>query len=79
LHQSIAALDPTLAERVHEIHDWKQVALLSVAADRLPRWYAPGLLLIGDAAHVMSPAGGSRAASGGAWPEPESWGSCRSH
>jgi len=32
------------------------VSLLSVAADRLRRWYKPSLL-IGDAAHVMSPAG----------------------
>src|SRR5262249_51653481 len=27
--------------------------------DRLPKWHKPGLLLIGDAAHVMSPAGGN--------------------
>src|SRR5262249_22864910 len=39
--------------------DWHQVSLLSVEADRMPRWYRPGLLLIGDAAHVMSPVGGN--------------------
>jgi 2-polyprenyl-6-methoxyphenol hydroxylase-like FAD-dependent oxidoreductase len=32
--------------------------LLSVESDRLRRWYRPGLLLIGDAAHVVSPVGG---------------------
>ncbi|MFQ4147037.1 FAD-dependent monooxygenase [Chlorogloeopsis sp. ULAP02] len=29
--------------------------LLSVVVGRCPRWYAPGLLLLGDAAHPMSP------------------------
>jgi 2-polyprenyl-6-methoxyphenol hydroxylase-like FAD-dependent oxidoreductase len=29
-----------------------------VRADRLARWYAPGYLAIGDAAHAMSPIGG---------------------
>ena len=59
LRQSIAELDPALADRVDLIKDWKDVAFLSVAADRLSRWHKPGLLLIGDAAHVMSPVGGN--------------------
>jgi 2-polyprenyl-6-methoxyphenol hydroxylase-like FAD-dependent oxidoreductase len=29
--------------------------LLSVVVGRCPRWYAPGLLLLGDAVHPMSP------------------------
>jgi 2-polyprenyl-6-methoxyphenol hydroxylase-like FAD-dependent oxidoreductase len=32
--------------------------LLDVVCDRLREWTAPGLLLIGDAAHPMSPVGG---------------------
>lgn len=32
--------------------------LLDVVCGRLPRWSAPGVLLIGDAAHPMSPVGG---------------------
>ena len=31
---------------------------MTVAVDRLERWYRPGLLCIGDAAHAMSPIGG---------------------
>jgi 2-polyprenyl-6-methoxyphenol hydroxylase-like FAD-dependent oxidoreductase len=32
--------------------------LLTVRVDRLTRWYRPGLLCLGDAAHAMSPVGG---------------------
>jgi FAD binding domain len=34
------------------------VKLLTVDVDRLPQWYRPGLICIGDAAHAMSPIGG---------------------
>ena len=54
----IARLAPPLADRTHEIGDWEQVKLLTVAVDRVKQWHRPGLLLIGDAAHAMSPIGG---------------------
>jgi 2-polyprenyl-6-methoxyphenol hydroxylase-like FAD-dependent oxidoreductase len=40
------------------LRDWDEVKLLTVRVDRLPRWFRPGLLCIGDAAHAMSPVGG---------------------
>jgi 2-polyprenyl-6-methoxyphenol hydroxylase-like FAD-dependent oxidoreductase len=54
----ILALSPWLGERVNELRSWGDVKLLTVALDRLPQWYRPGLLCIGDAAHAMSPIGG---------------------
>jgi 2-polyprenyl-6-methoxyphenol hydroxylase-like FAD-dependent oxidoreductase len=55
---TILALSPWLGERVNELKSWDDVKLLTVALDRLPQWYRPGLLCIGDAAHAMSPIGG---------------------
>jgi len=54
----VAQLAPWAADRVGEIRDWEDVKLLTVTVDRLRRWYRPGLLCIGDAAHAMSPVGG---------------------
>lgn len=54
----IAELEPFLKDRVEELRDWKEVSLLTVRVDRLARWFRPGLLCIGDAAHAMSPIGG---------------------
>jgi len=54
----IRRLTPWLGGRVQEIASWDDVKLLTVAVNRLETWCMPGLLLIGDAAHAMSPVGG---------------------
>ena len=56
--QELVRLAPFLKDRVDELHDWDDIKLLTVAVDRLSRWFRPGLLCIGDAAHAMSPIGG---------------------
>ena len=54
----VAKAAPELSGAVGTLQDWEQVKLLSVSLDRLERWWRPGLLAIGDAAHAMSPVGG---------------------
>ena len=58
LRASVAELVPSLADRVDELRSWEDVRTLRVQVDRLRRWFRPGLLCIGDAAHAMSPIGG---------------------
>jgi 2-polyprenyl-6-methoxyphenol hydroxylase-like FAD-dependent oxidoreductase len=55
LRQDISRIAPFLSDRIQELRDWQEIKLLSVQINRLERWYRPGLLCIGDAAHAMSP------------------------
>ncbi|MFA5490755.1 MAG: FAD-dependent oxidoreductase, partial [Candidimonas sp.] len=58
LRDRVARKVAFLADRVNQIVSWDDVKLLEVRVDRLQQWHRPGLLLIGDAAHAMSPIGG---------------------
>jgi 2-polyprenyl-6-methoxyphenol hydroxylase-like FAD-dependent oxidoreductase len=56
--EQVALASPWMSDRTSELREWSDVSLLTVRVDRLRRWYRPGLLCIGDAAHAMSPVGG---------------------
>lgn len=50
---------PWLGDRLDDLIAFNQLTLLNVRITRCPSWYRPGLLLLGDAAHVISPVGGN--------------------
>ena len=63
LVDNVARLAPSLAGRTavtteDGLKSWDDVHMLTVVIDRLRRWHSRGVLLIGDAAHAMSPMGG---------------------
>ena len=58
LRKEVARIAPPLAESIETLDSWDEVKLLTVRLDRLNLWHRPGLLIIGDAAHAMSPIGG---------------------
>jgi len=58
LHRALVGMVPWIADRVDLLTSLDDVKLLDVQLNRLPRWYADGVLCIGDAAHAMSPVGG---------------------
>jgi 2-polyprenyl-6-methoxyphenol hydroxylase-like FAD-dependent oxidoreductase len=55
LRARISHAAPVLRPVVTTLVDWDQIKLLSVQINRLRRWYRPGFIAIGDAAHAMSP------------------------
>jgi 2-polyprenyl-6-methoxyphenol hydroxylase-like FAD-dependent oxidoreductase len=58
LQRGVIELIPWLSDRIGTLTSFDDVKLLDVQLNRLRRWYTDGLLLIGDAAHAMSPVGG---------------------
>ena len=58
VRKSLTEADPRFSKHAESLTNWQQFTLLSVESSRCPLWHKPGLLLIGDAAHVMSPVGG---------------------
>ncbi|UWU73175.1 FAD-dependent oxidoreductase [Bradyrhizobium huanghuaihaiense] len=58
LLDDVVRMAPILRSGIAEVKSFDDVKLLTVAINRLKRWTQPGLLLIGDAAHAMSPVGG---------------------
>ncbi|HEY6256701.1 MAG TPA: FAD-dependent oxidoreductase, partial [Xanthobacteraceae bacterium] len=54
----LARAVPIFADRLGTLNSWDDIKLLTVAVERLKRWYRRGVLCIGDAAHAMSPVGG---------------------
>jgi 2-polyprenyl-6-methoxyphenol hydroxylase-like FAD-dependent oxidoreductase len=56
--ERVAHLRPDFVDRVVGLVSMDEVFVLDVKLNRVKRWYLDGLLLIGDAAHAMSPAGG---------------------
>jgi 2-polyprenyl-6-methoxyphenol hydroxylase-like FAD-dependent oxidoreductase len=57
--EAVERAAPWLADRLAALTEVNQLTLLPVRITALDRWSEPGLLLIGDAAHVISPVGGN--------------------
>jgi 2-polyprenyl-6-methoxyphenol hydroxylase-like FAD-dependent oxidoreductase len=58
VRDTIRRVMPAFADRVDELKSMDDLKLLTVGVDRLTKWWGPGVLCIGDAAHTMSPIGG---------------------
>jgi 2-polyprenyl-6-methoxyphenol hydroxylase-like FAD-dependent oxidoreductase len=58
VRKSLAETEPRFAKHAESLTSWEQLNLLSVESSLCPLWHKPGVLIIGDAAHAMSPVGG---------------------
>ncbi|QDC11568.1 FAD-dependent oxidoreductase [Oceanicola sp. D3] len=56
--RKVAETVPDFAGVVDRLEDIEALKLLTVRMDRLTKWSRPGLVMIGDGAHAMSPVGG---------------------
>jgi 2-polyprenyl-6-methoxyphenol hydroxylase-like FAD-dependent oxidoreductase len=54
----VANVIPFDPARADALTSWDDIKTLTVKVDRLKKWHRDGLLVIGDAAHAMSPVGG---------------------
>ncbi|WP_255923338.1 FAD-dependent monooxygenase [Streptomyces humicola] len=56
LHERLREIVPELAVCVGKLpRDWSETALLDIFTAEVPIWHAPGVVLLGDAAHTLSP------------------------
>lgn len=56
LHQRITELAPELGDRIREhVTRFADTSVLDIFTSQTPRWSRPGLVLIGDAAHTLTP------------------------
>ncbi|MCM3651763.1 FAD-dependent monooxygenase [Metabacillus litoralis] len=54
--QRVIAIEPKLEDTINEhIKDWKDTTFLEIFSTYVPKWSRDGLILIGDAAHTLSP------------------------
>ncbi|MBK0392373.1 FAD-dependent oxidoreductase [Ramlibacter algicola] len=56
--ERLATVAPFFAPDVATLETWDAIKLLTVQITDLEQWHRDGLLVIGDAAHAMSPVGG---------------------
>ncbi|AUG75558.1 Oxidoreductase [Kitasatospora sp. MMS16-BH015] len=56
LHRRLDALAPECAQSVRTVlHGWANTTVLKIFTTVVPQWSRPGLVLVGDAAHTLSP------------------------